>query len=137
MLTNTLFSTLKSNGGFTFHVNSGDEPHAGEHKFAVAYSKKTERTFPLDTFTPTDLVNYIADNEESLALADVYLGAWIDNGTVYLDCSVITDNERDALIIADENDQLAIFSFETMQSIPVPVWVKTAADFAMDEAAAA
>jgi hypothetical protein len=50
----------------------------------------------------------------------VHLGAWVDDGTVYLDCSLILDNLADAIAIGEKNEQLAIFSFETMESIACP-----------------
>ena len=115
MQTSALMNELESNGGFTYSLD-GSSPRAGEKFFAVAYSKDSERTFPLASFTPEDLVSFIADNADALASENVHLGAWVDDGTVYLDCSLILDNEAEALAIGRRNDQLAIFCFENMES---------------------
>lgn len=113
---NTLHTELVDNGGFTYHLETRHSPSAGDHLYAVAYSKTTERTFRFEAFTPTDLVNFIADNADALSQENVYLGGWVDNGLVYLDCSLIVDDEQTALEIAKLNEQLAIFCFETMAS---------------------
>lgn len=112
---NALMNELQSNGGFTYALD-GSSPKAGDKLFAVAYSKDTERTYPLATFTPEDLVEFITDYANELALDGVHLGAWVDGETVYLDCSLILDCEAEALRIGYENNQLAIFCFENMES---------------------
>lgn len=110
-----LTDSLLSTGGFTRSL-LGDSPQPGDKLFAVAFSKDTERCFSLATFQPEDLVEFIADNAETLATPAVYLGGWVDAGFVYLDCSIITADENEAMRIAHENDQLAIFCFEDMTS---------------------
>ncbi len=127
MDTNILYGALRYNGGFTIHTVYGDSPKSGDKKFAVSYDKSTERTFPLATFSPADLINYIAANYVALGHPWIYLGAWIDNGTVYLDCSKVTTDRADAFEMARENEQLAIFSFETMESLPVEYAAQIAA----------
>ena len=120
MNANNLCAILRHTGGFTIHTVYGDSPQAGDKKYAVAFSKSTERTYPLDTFSPSDLVAYITDNAVALGHPWIYLGAWVDCDTVYLDCSKIITDRADAFEMARENDQLAIFSFETMESLATP-----------------
>lgn len=116
MHTFNLFSTLKREGGFTLNIETGESPEPGESKYAVAFSKTTERTFPLANFTPSDLVNFIAGNHDVLEQPGIFLGAWIDAGTVYLDCSLVTSDEKLAFRLARENEQIAVFCFENMES---------------------
>lgn len=113
-----LTTALKANGGFTHRIGSISDPRPGDHLYAVAYSKDTERTYSLETFSPEDLVDYIVDHAAELTQDGVHLGAWVENGTVFLDCSIVLDNEADAHTIARLNDQIAIFSFAAMESIP-------------------
>ena len=111
----TLATVLRTDGGFTSSL-TGDSPLPGECKFAVAYSKDSERYFPLSIFEPEDLIDFIADHADALASPGVYLGGWVDRGLVYLDCSLITSDESEAMRIARANEQLAIFCFEDMTS---------------------
>jgi len=110
-----LATTLENDGGFTRSL-LGDSPLPGEKLFAVAYSKDSERYFPLSIFEPEDLIDFIADHAAALAQPGIYLGGWVDRGLVYLDCSLITSDENEAMRIARANDQLAIFCFEDMTS---------------------
>jgi hypothetical protein len=112
---NALATTLAHDGGFTRSL-LGDSPLPGSKLFAVAYSKDSERYFPLVTFEPEDLVDFIQDHADALSRPGIYLGAWVDRGLVFLDCSRITDDENEAMQIARDNDQLAIFCFEDMTS---------------------
>ncbi len=112
MLTDTLHRTLIENGGFTFKLDTGEEPRIGDRRFAVAYSKSTERVYNLDTFTIADLVEYIATHEHELSRANVHLGGWVDDGKVFLDCSIVVGDINIAIEIANRAEQIAIFCFE-------------------------
>lgn len=46
-----------------------------------------------------------------------YLGTWIDEGKVYIDISSNFSNLDEALKVAGENKQLAIFDLQKMESI--------------------
>ena len=123
--TNALHRELQSNGGFTYSLD-GSSPQPGDKLYAVAYSKDSERTFPLATFSPEDLIEFIADYADELNEEGVCLGAWVDHDIVYLDCSIILDNEADAMALAIRNDQLAIFCFENMESLCTGLTCKAA-----------
>ena len=49
----------------------------------------------------------------------VVLGGWEDEGVFYLDVSVIVQNQEEALRLAAENKQSAIYSFDTGEIIRV------------------
>jgi hypothetical protein len=112
---NALATKLTNDGGFTSSL-IGDSPLPGSKLFAVAYSKDSERYFPLVTFEPENLIDFIADHADALSQPGVYLGGWVDNGLVYLDTSIITKDEQVAIDHAILNDQIAYFAFEDMTS---------------------
>ncbi len=95
-------------------------PHGGEWTRAGVYSKDTEKVVPLDKLTPAELVRYARDHWSDLHRDGYYLGGWVDSGKCYLDCSIVTDSEEQAVKIAQEHDQLAYFSFESMTAIDTP-----------------
>lgn len=113
---NSLFTQLTEQGGFSYQISTGTSPKAGDHLFAVAYSKTTEAKFELASFTVANLIDYIQAHFADLQFDNVHLGGWVDNGIIYLDCSLVTDSEEAAIEIATEAEQLAYFSFETMET---------------------
>lgn len=48
-----------------------------------------------------------------------FLGLWIDNGKLYIDKSVRTKTKKEAMQIARDNKQLAIFKWATKSSVMV------------------
>ena len=48
-----------------------------------------------------------------------YIGFWLDNDDLYVDISINIDNLNDAIKIAQENKQLAIYNCEKGESIYV------------------
>jgi hypothetical protein len=48
-----------------------------------------------------------------------FLGLWIDNGKLYIDKSVRTKTKKEAMQIAHDNKQLAIFKWATKSSVMV------------------
>lgn len=46
-----------------------------------------------------------------------YIGAWVDNGIVYIDNSLRVTTKKEALKIAKENEQLAIYDNKGATSI--------------------
>ena len=48
-----------------------------------------------------------------------FLGLWVDNGLLYIDKSIHTKTKKEAMQIARENKQLAIFKWATNSSITV------------------
>jgi hypothetical protein len=47
----------------------------------------------------------------------IYLGGWYSNGRYYLDVSRIIDDYNEAMVIASENNQLAIYNLETGETV--------------------
>jgi hypothetical protein len=71
--------------------------------------------------TSADIHEYISQSIDALSLPGRVLGGWCDpaTGRVYLDVSVMTTDLSEAMALAVEAGQLAIFDFSAMASIPV------------------
>lgn len=92
--------------GFTTSIPSGAVPTDG---YMVALSGH-EVTFPVDEFTASDLIRYVADKFDVLSgPGEVYLGAWMADGLVYLDVSECIADRGLALDVAKLRSQLAIW----------------------------
>ena len=117
----TLLERAKA-GGFTYQPWTKDSPQPGDKAFAVSYSKTTEYVTEVDKLTAEVITDYILDHWGDLQHPDHYLGAWLnpDDGKVYLDCSIVTRDEKEAIKIARANEQLAYFAFENLTTVQTP-----------------
>jgi hypothetical protein len=106
-------------GGFSVNPSDGSDVGTG---YAVAVHPEHERVFD-GSVTRNDLHEYIAQAKDALSLPGRVLGGWRDpaTGRVYLDVSVVTAELSEAMTLARETAQLAIFDFSAMESIPVTV----------------
>jgi hypothetical protein len=114
-----IFDRLKKpDGGFTYHVTTGQEPTAG-----YALSIYPDRSFAKSDkdMTFEDLHNYAEKNLDLLASNDHYIGGWHDprTGRVFLDVSKVTQDENEAHDLALKNDQIAYFDLHNMKSVEV------------------
>ena len=106
-------------GGFSVNPSDGSDVRTG---YAVSVHPEYERICD-GRVTSNDIHEYIAQAKDALSLPGRVLGGWCDPVTrrVYLDVSVVTPDLGEALALARETDQLAIFDFSAMESIPVAV----------------
>ncbi|MGY6655367.1 hypothetical protein ACXIZN_24715 [Amycolatopsis sp. TRM77291] len=106
-------------GGFSVNPDDGSDVRTG---FAVAVHPECEQVFD-GPVTSSDLHEYIAQAKDALSLPGRILGGWRDpaTGRVYLDVSVVTVGLSEAMALARETVQLAIFDFSAMESIPATV----------------
>lgn len=108
--------TLK-NGGATFNIVNGTyNPNKG---YMVALQGH-ELQVPISQFNQKVLADYITDKSDTLLSGQItnnYLGSWVHEGIVYLDCSTLIDNLDIAIDIAKSSDQLAIWSNKDKESI--------------------
>lgn len=105
---------LHDQGGFS--LDEDLEPVFGLHY--VVSLEGAEQQIPLEMLTENDILSYRAEYADLLA-AGLILGAWVDNGTVYLDLSQDFLDLGQAMKFARENHQLAIWDEEHQFSIPV------------------
>lgn len=108
-------------GGFSVDPSDGSDVRIG---YAVAVHPEHERVFRR-CVTSNDLHEYIAQAKYSLSLPGRVFGGWCDPVTrrVYLDVSVVTTDLSEAMSLARETQQLAVFDFSAMESVPVAVAV--------------
>lgn len=105
-------------GGFSIDLTTGENVSAG---YAVAIHPDRERVIPVDRLTMADLVSYALENLDLLAEPGHVFGAWHDpeSGKVYLDVSTVRADRAEALALAREHNQLAVFDFATLSSVDV------------------
>jgi hypothetical protein len=102
-----LLACVKDNGGFTYSLNTQALVTEG---FAFSSFKGFEKRFPVDTFSEGDITGFCFDNLVALSNDGVVLGAWVEDGEVYLDISQVTQ---------DENDQIAYYNLGTNETVYV------------------
>src|SRR5581483_2604197 len=100
-------------GGFSVNPADGSDVRTG---YAVAVHPEYERIYD-GRVTSNDLHGYIERAKDALSLPGRVLGGWCDpaTGRVYLDVSVVVPDLSEAMALARETDQLAIFDFSVME----------------------
>lgn len=123
-----LIDTLNYNKGFSVRVNY-DEFCRPSQEFTVvgapgqfaASIKGAEETFSVDLISALRLRDYLRRHKAELCCftsnGDAIFGAWIDNGTVYLDVTRLFNNQDEARAFAVENGQKGYFDFATFETI--------------------
>lgn len=106
-------------GGFTVDPVTGRDVTGG---YAVSVHPDCERV--IDTAPGSgELAKYVIDHAPILSQRGRRFGGWHDpdTGLVHLDVSVVVESLNEALELARANDQLAVFDFAALESLPVPV----------------
>jgi len=105
-------------GGFTYSVSDHEYAVTG---FAVSPYPKRSRVIPFADFTPDAIDQYERDNADLLAKPGHYLGAWreIDGDTdqVWLDVSIVAQDEAEGARIGREFDQVSMFNLGTFETV--------------------
>lgn len=110
-----LLNKLFQNNGFTYNPFTGEEPTSG---FMVSDCKDCETVFELSQINDETITKYMVDHAQQLGRVGAFLGAWVDSGKVYFDISMRFENKNEALTVARDNAQLAIFDLGNFQVIP-------------------
>ncbi len=107
-----------ANGGSTTNLLTGQDL-GGTINYAVSMYKDREQVIPGQP-TKEQLAAYVEKNADLLAQPDHTLGTWFneEDGNTYLDVSIVVPDMAEALRIARENNQLAIFDLRTFTTIP-------------------
>lgn len=102
--------------GFTRAIPSGALPTTG---YMVALDGH-EETFPAEVFCAEMLSGYVARKFDVLTgPGEVYLGAWLADGLVYLDVSENTPSLVEALHLGAERRQLAVWDVANAVEVSV------------------
>lgn len=115
-------ASLKANGGFSYNLNTGElNP---EYGFAVAKDKQFEMSFAVGNInrkTVPDIVRVYAQKTADLLAQDgAFLGAWFDDGLLYLDVSELVATEVEAIRLCQERKQLAYYNNGLKQAVYLP-----------------
>lgn len=113
-----LSRVAEKDGGFTYQPLSDREPKGG-----YAVSIYPDRSFAKDVnaLQFADLKRYVRANKDLLSQPDHFIGAWHDPETdkVYLDISIVSDDEKKAADLASRHDQIAYFDLGKGASVTV------------------
>lgn len=112
---NDILALIEQTGGSTYNLQQGSL--ANTPNFAVSSHKDRERIVDLVDYDT--LEGYIDDNLDLLNDPKNSLGIWISGGKVYLDVTSTVPTKEEALQLAYDNQQLAIFDLSTMTEISV------------------
>lgn len=105
-----------ADGGFSVAVGSCSDVRIG---FAVSVFPKCEERIA-GPVAQARIAQYLKAHAALLIRQDVVLGGWRspDDGAAYLDVSVVVPSQEQALALAEENGQVAIWDFAACKSIP-------------------
>lgn len=112
-----LHSAILSNGGASYSLRYGDL--SGRKGYAVSVHKDREITITVREFGNNDLRNFVNENSDLLAMPDYFLGAWIEDNTVYLDVSKVVPSKALATKLCKQYGQKAYFDLANMKTIYV------------------
>ena len=109
-----IIEKTKKDGGVTYNLVTDTFKSKG---YAVSIYKDREAVI-YPELTDKSLVRYIAKNGD-LLYKDRFncLGVWQDKGQIYLDISRVVKTEQLAIVIAERNNQIAIYDLDKKQEI--------------------
>jgi hypothetical protein len=101
-------------GGFTVDPRTGADVTGG---YAVSLHPEAGRV--LAKVTPGALLEFVMTRSDLLTVPGNVFGAWRDpaDGRVYLDVSTLVDDLDQALELARQHDQLAVYDFAAGRSV--------------------
>lgn len=102
-------------GGFTID-SRGNSPRSG---FAVSIYPRSETIIPVNSLDDRRLLAFVTRNENLLRRAGHFFGAWLENGLIFLDVSVVTESREAALDMARRFRQKSVFDIASGETIYV------------------
>jgi len=113
-----ILEVIESSGGITYNMQQGNL--AGTPNYSVSvYPEREKIVDGVADFD--DIENYIEANEDLLSQSSNSFGVWSNNGQVYYDVVVTIPDREEALKLARDNNQLAIWDLKNSQEIPTGV----------------
>lgn len=106
-----IIENIKENGGGTYNKDlKSINAKRGYMVSLQGYERKCK--------TEEEIKKAIKENMEIIkGLDSAYLGAWIDEGIIYIDVSILVENKEDALELGKVNNQLAVYDLKSNESI--------------------
>lgn len=107
-LAHRLLTETLANGGSTVSVTAPEAP-TPQTGYAVALPL-CERIVPLVSLTVDAIETYVVDRTNDLwSHPGAYVGAWVNDGSAYLDLSMVIEDKATALKVGAEYRQIAIY----------------------------
>jgi hypothetical protein len=112
---NSVLDKLTTNGGFTLDLRTPE----GWVTKGFAVSVNPERTQTSQNPDASTLARYVLDNWDLLSQEPKVFGGWLDteSGITYLDVVTVFDSKEEALDLAVQHGELAIFDLGSGQEI--------------------
>lgn len=109
-----LAARANRDGGFTYDPKRDLFPTAG---FSTGIFKNKERQLKTRTLLPSDIAAYVETVVQELLVPGACLGGWFDDGTWYLDVSVVLPTFEAAVELCKQHDQLAFYDLSAGKTI--------------------
>jgi hypothetical protein len=109
-VTASLMLVLAAKGGFTYNPRTDSEPKRG---YAVAAHPERGEIHAEEGFSAEDLRAFRDRNADLLTNPRLHIGAWTDEGKIYLDIVEVEPNRRVARKLGRERNQIAIYDLKT------------------------
>jgi hypothetical protein len=106
---------VKANGGASVRVEDGSGP---TERYVVALGKEFASIVPEPEFNESAVRQFVWNYGGALAPVARYLGAWQNEGLVYLDVVETFSDLSQAIRAGVERNQIAIYDTETGEEIP-------------------
>ena len=119
-LENRLLGFIRDNpDGFTVDPDTLEVPNKG---FAVAPVKEAEMIIKAKDLTLDDVMQFAKNLKMMTEISGkkLYAGGWASDGIYYLDATMVIDDLNEALYVAEEGNQLAIFDLGEFNEIQTP-----------------
>ena len=119
-LENRLLGFIRDNpDGFTVDPDTLEIPNKG---FAVAPVKEAEMVIRAENLTLDDVMQFAKNLKLMTQISGkkLYAGGWASEGIYYLDATMVIEDLNEALYVAEEGNQLAIFDLGEFNEIKTP-----------------
>lgn len=114
-----IVNKILKDGGITLDIKT-NQTLTKHYGYMIAISG-CELTIPVEELTKKVIDEYIEDNLTILNQDRYFLGAWVNEGLVYLDVSKFSGKLLNALWLGHFENQLAIYDLENKVSIEIEV----------------
>jgi hypothetical protein len=112
-----IVNLVKENGGVSYSTTYGSL--VGKNGYAVSVHKEREVILPLNRLNDNEVRNFFYENANLLAEDGKFLGIWVEDGNAYLDVSTKVKLKAEAIKMAKDNNQLAIFDLYKSETVYV------------------
>jgi hypothetical protein len=114
-------AAIVKNGGATYNLAIGDTAHSGY----MVSKKGFEMKFLPETKVRDAVIQFMEAYGFELCFEENYMGAWVDEGILYMDISNNFEKRSEAIREGYKNEQLAIYDVVAQESVYLPTAQET------------